>query len=138
MAIVKWSKHYPSVWPSFYDDLFEWPELSDSSDMDIYETDDSIIVEAAVPGVPEDKVEVTVEGNVLTISASNEETKEEKDKKKTVYKSSRKTSFSYSTSLPRNGDASKAEAEVVDGVVKITVPKALSEKPKRISIKKKS
>jgi HSP20 family molecular chaperone IbpA len=137
MAIVKWRKNYPTFWPEFYDEFINWPELSDSKDMDIFETDDTVVVEASVPGVAEDDVEVTVEGNVLTINASSEESQEEKDKKKTIYKSSRKSSFSYSTSLPRSVDASKAEAEVVNGVVKITVPKSEVEKPKRIEVKKK-
>lgn len=138
MAIVKWKSNYPT-WPNFFDDDFlNWPDLSDSTQMDVYETDSAVVVEAAVPGVPEDSVDVTVEGNVLTISANHEETDEEKDKKKVVYKSSRKTSFSYSTSLPRTVDSTKAEAEVENGVVKITIPKTSEEMPKRIKIKKKS
>lgn len=138
MAIVKWKSNYPT-WPNFFDDDFlTWPDLSDSTQMDVYETDDAVVVEAAVPGVPEDKVDVTVEGNVLTISANYEETEEEKNQKKVVYKSSRKTSFSYSTSLPRTVDSTKAEAEVENGVVKVTVPKTEEEMPKKIKIKKKS
>lgn len=138
MKLVKWNT---PMWPSFFDDddWPNWPEISSTNKgLDIYETEDAVVVEAAVPGVPEDKVDVSIEGNVLTISAKHEETEEKKEKKKTVYKESRQTSFSYSTNLPRMVDATKAKAEVENGVVTITVPKTEEEKPKRIEVKKKS
>jgi HSP20 family protein len=140
MKLVKWNNLGP-MWPSFFDDddWSNWPEISSTSNgLDIYETEDSVVVEAAVPGVPEDKVDVSIEGNVLTIRAEHEETEEKKKKKKTVYKSSRQASFSYSTNLPRMVDAPRAEAEVENGVVKVTVPKTEEEKPKRIEVKKRS
>lgn len=139
MAIIKWNRPYPSVWPSsiFDEDFFEWPEISSDRGLNIYETDDNVVVEAALPGIPEDKVDVTVEGNVLTISGNHDATEEEKSEKKVVYKSSRQTSFSYSTSLPRMVDGSKAQAEVENGVVTINIPKSEEEKPKRIEVKKK-
>lgn len=145
MAIIKWQNRLP-IWPSFFDDEVRslmdwssnWPQLTDTPNgMDIYETDDAVVVTAQVPGVPEDQVEVTIEGNVLTIKAAFEEKEEEKQKKKVVYRSSRQTSFHYSTSLPRMVDSTKAEAEVKDGVVTITVPKTEEEKPKKISVKRK-
>lgn len=141
MAIVKWNRYFPSVFPSFFDDNWPeitWPEVSASSGLDIYETDESVVVEAQVPGVPEDKVDVSIEGNVLNVRANFEETEEQKEKKKTVYKKTRQTSFNYSTSLPRMVDASRAAAEVENGVVKITVPKMEEEKPKKVTVKKKT
>ena len=141
MAIVKWNRHFPTF-PSFFDEdgwpQLSWPDTTTASGIDIYETDDDVVVEAHVPGIPEDKVEVTVEGNVLTICAKHEEKEEEKEKKKTVYKETRQTSFNYSTNLPRMVAAEKAEAEVDNGVVKVTIPKTEGEKPKRVVIKKKT
>lgn len=140
MKLVKWGRYGP-WWPSLLDDedwslSSDWPELSTSKGLDIYETDDAVVVEAAVPGVPEDKVDVTVEGNVISISAEHKEEEEEKKKKRT-YKSSRQTSFNYSTSLPRMVDSDNAKAEVKNGVVKITVPKTEKDKPKKVEVKKK-
>ncbi len=139
MAIIKWNR---PVWPSFIDEetwpsVFNWPDISESTGgVDIYETDDAVVVEAQVPGVKEENVEVTIEGNILTISATVQTTEEEKNKRKTIYKSTRQGSFNYSTSLPRIVDASRAEAEVSDGVVKVSVPKVEEEKPKKIVVKK--
>jgi len=135
MKLVKWSNYGP-VWPSLFNE--DWPEFSSSKGLNIYETEDSVAAEADVPGIPEDKVEVNIEDGILTISAEYKETQEEKEKKKTIYKSTRQTSFGYSSSLPRAVDASKAVAEVVDGVVKVVIPKAEESKPKKIEVKKKS
>lgn len=138
MAIVKWNR-----WgmPTVFDDenwLSQWFDSSaQSTGLDIYETNDSVIVEAQVPGVKEENIEINIEGNVLTINACQEETEEQKNKKKTIYKSTRQTSFNYSTNLPRIVDSSKTEAEVEEGVIKITIPKAEEVKPKKIEIKKK-
>lgn len=142
MAIVKWRSRGPH-WPGFFDDdnwrkLVEWPDFTDStSGMDIYETDDSIVVEAQVPGVKEENVDVKVDGNVLTITAEEQEVEEEKQKKKTIFKASRQTCFSYSTSLPRMVDSSKAQAEVENGVVKVIFPKEKEDKAKKIEVKKR-
>ncbi|GIW69381.1 MAG: hypothetical protein KatS3mg101_0128 [Patescibacteria group bacterium] len=140
MAIVKWNKWgLPSVfgddfWPSFP----RWEEITETpSGMDIYETDDAIVVEAQVPGIKEENLEVTLEGNILTIKAEQTESEEEKKKKKAVYKSTRQTSFTYSTSLPRVVDAEGASAEIENGVVKVTIPKTEAEKPRKLEIKKK-
>jgi HSP20 family molecular chaperone IbpA len=116
----------------------DWPGITESSTgIDIYETDDSVVVEAQIPGIKEENVEVTVEGNVLTITAHQEENEEQKKAKKTVFKASRQTSFSYTTNLPRMVDSEKADAVVENGVVKVTVPKSANDKPRRISVTKK-
>jgi HSP20 family molecular chaperone IbpA len=139
MAIVKWNR-----WgmPTIFDDdkwFSQWIDQdTPSNGLDIYETDDSVVVEAQVPGIKEENIDINIEGNVLTINASQEETEEQKNKKKTIYKSTRQTSFNYSTNLPRIVDSSKTEAEIQDGVVKITIPKSEETKPKKIEVKKRN
>ena len=140
MAIIKWKDPFQQIFPTYFLEE-DWPsrltDLSSATGLNIYETDDSVVVEASVPGVLEDMVEVTVEGNVLNISATCEETQEEKLKKKVVYRSNRQSSFSYTTSLPRMVDSARAEAVVENGVVKVTIPKLEEERPKKITVKKK-
>lgn len=143
MSLIKYNRFFPTVWSPLFDDdtaipsVANWQDITSAQGIDMYETDNELVVKASVPGIPENKVEVTVEGNILTIKAEFEETTEEKDKKKVVYKSTRQSSFNYSTSLPRMVDGSKAVAEVENGVVKVVIPKAEEEKPKRIEVKKK-
>lgn len=134
MAIVKWNRWVPSI----LDDDF-WPttnlgNFSQSLDFDLYEEDGNIVVEVPVPGVPEDKVEVSIEGNVLMVNASNEETEERKSKK-SMYKGSRQRTFNYSVSLPRMVNAKDANASIKDGVLQVTIPVAEEEKRKRIEVK---
>lgn len=140
MKLVKWGGYGP-LWPSIFDDEdflpSEWPELSTNKGLDIYETENSVVIKAAVPGVPEEEVDVTIEGNVISITADHKETEEEKQGKTRTYKSSRQTSFNYSTNIPRMVDSTKAEAEVENGVIKVVIPKTEEEKPKKIEVKKK-
>lgn len=140
MAIIRWNSPLAPVRnPLFDEDFFNWSDLINMDrGLNIYETDDDVIVEASIPGVPEDKVDVTVEGNVLYINAVHEETDEQKDKKKVVYKSNRHSSFSYSANLPGIVNGAEAFAEIDNGVVTVTVPKAEEKKPKKITVNRKS
>ena len=90
MAIVKWNRWNP-IYPSFFndEDFFSSNILENNSGIDIYETDESVVVEAQVPGIEEKDVHVTVEDNILTISAEHTEVKEEKEKK-TMFDKQRK------------------------------------------------
>ncbi len=123
--------------------LFSWPPLTGddgfpwvgTSGLDIYETDDEIVVKAPVPGVPPEDVNVTFENGVLRIQASHEETEAEKKAKKSVYQQRRLTSFDYTTTLPRAVDGNKITAEISDGVVTVSAPLAEAAKPKKIAIK---
>jgi HSP20 family protein len=112
----------------------DWLESSEQG-LTVYETDNEVIVEANVAGVPEDKVDVSVEGGTVTIKAEFEETEEEKKKKKVVYRQSRQAKYLYSTSLPCPVKADKADAEVSNGILKLTLPKAEEVKPKKITVK---
>jgi len=93
------------------------------------------VIKAAVPGIPADKVEVTFEDGVLRIKAKVEEAKEEKVKKKVVYRSQKVSYFDYTTTLPRAVNGDQISAEVTDGVVTIKAPIAQAAKPKKIAVK---
>lgn len=122
----------PVLWD---DEDMQWPSVTMTEGVDVYEEDDKVVVKAAVPGVPADQVDVTFEDGVLRIKARYEETQEEKDKRLT-YRSDRVTSFDYTTTLPRPVDASSMDANVVDGVVVVTAKIAEAAKPKKIAVKK--
>ncbi|QQG41844.1 MAG: Hsp20/alpha crystallin family protein [Candidatus Woesebacteria bacterium] len=138
MQIVKFNPFSPFINDRFFstfDDDESWPTIKTNDGLDVYETDSDVVVKAAVPGIPSDKVEVTFEDGVLRISAKSEETKEEKDKKKVVYRQQRASYFDYTTTLPRAVEGNKISAEVSDGVVTVKAPIAQEAKPKRIAVK---
>lgn len=141
MAIVKFSPFSPWIperFLSMFEDEDVWPQMRVTEGLDVYETDSEVIVKAAVPGVPADKVDVTFEDGVLRIKARIEETKEEKEKRKVVYRQQRVSSFDYTTTLPRAVDAGKVSAEVSEGVVTVKAPIAEAARPKKITVQAKS
>lgn len=124
----------PSIW-----DEEEWPSLFHSpQNLDVYETDNEVVVKAAVPGIPADKVDVTFEDGVLRISGRVEEKEEEKQRRQVVHVEHRARMFDYTATLPRAIDGGKISAEVEDGVVTITAPIAEASKPKKIAVTAKS
>ena len=119
----------------FFEDVDEWPSLTMTQGLNVYEEDDAVVVKAAVPGIPGDKLEITYEDGVLHVRGSVEEKEEEKSKKKVVYRKQMISSVDYTTYLPRPIDSEHIDATVKDGVVTIKAPIAEAAKPKRIAVK---
>ncbi len=138
MAIVRWDPMALSrdFWrmPSMFDEDW-WSDVEQG--LTVYETDNDVVVEANVAGVPEDKVEVSVEGGTVTVKAEYETNEEEKKKRKVVYRQARQAKYLYTTSLPCPVKADKADATVENGVLKLVLPKAEEVKPKKIAVKAK-
>ncbi|MEA1926505.1 MAG: Hsp20/alpha crystallin family protein [Patescibacteria group bacterium] len=100
---------------------------------DIYQDKDNVIVEMDVPGIEPEKVDISVENDVLTVSGSREEKKE--IKREDYYrKEVRSGSFSRSVILPMKVKGEQAGAEFKKGILKIMLPKAEEVKPKRIEV----
>lgn len=106
-----------------------------STGINVYEKEGVVHIEAPVPGIPADKVEVTYSEGQLHIRAKHEEKEEEKDKKKVVYKMERDMSFEYTTTIPTAIDDKTMEAEVKDGIVYVSAKVAEAAKPKKITVK---
>ncbi|MGZ6218755.1 MAG: Hsp20/alpha crystallin family protein [Syntrophales bacterium] len=101
--------------------------------MDVCETPEAFEIEAALPGVSKDDVDITLNDNILTIRA---ETKGEKDEKGKTYhtRELRVGSFVRSIVLPSSINADAIEANFDNGILKLRLPRAEESKPKRIQI----
>lgn len=121
----------------FFEDEQDWPELTMTQGLNVHEEDDRVVVKAATPGIPEDKLNITYEDGVLHISGTVEETEEDKKKKKVIYRKQMISSVNYTTYLPRAIDVNKIEAVVKNGILTITAPIAPEAKPKKILVKAK-
>ena len=116
--------------------LFSFPRLMDDFDdmgsqrgLKLRETDSAIIAEAVVAGVAAKDVEVNIEDGVLTIKAEAHEEEE----KKGEYKAA---SYQYYyTAALSGGQWDKADAIVKNGVVTVKIPKAVSVKPRKITVR---
>ncbi len=117
-----------------------WPLLGGEAQtlaLDVYETDDNLVVEASLPGISPDEVDISVVGNTLTIKGEHEEKEEKEEKGKYHFRERRYGAFHRTISLPVEVDANKAEAVFENGVLKLTLPKVEEAKPKRIEVKVK-
>jgi len=104
--------------------------------VDLYQTDDEVVVRATLPGLKADQVQIAVTGDILTIKG---EVKEKSDVKEKAYhlREQRFGSFERSLSLPAPVVSDKARAEFEDGILTVTLPKADEVKPKTITVKAK-
>ncbi len=104
--------------------------------VDMYQTDEEVVIRAALPGIQAGDVQISVTGDVVTIKG---EMKEKTDSKEKSYhiREQRYGSFERILSLPTTVISDKAKAEFENGVLIISLPKAEEVKPKTITVKAK-
>lgn len=136
MSLVRWSPMISALnrWPSIWDDEDLNNYMSSASNnLDVFETDNEVVVKANVAGVSADKIEVMYEKGVLTITANAAE--ESSDEKKKHYSKS-SWQYSYRVAVPGMLDhTAEPSAEVKDGVITLTFKKAEASKPKKLTVK---
>lgn len=105
-----------------------------SPQVDIFENKDQIVLEAELPGMKPEEVEISIENNVLTLSGERRfEKKDEGDNFHRVERSY--GSFTRSFTLPPTISSESAEAEFENGILRLTLAKREEAKPRRIEIK---
>lgn len=152
MAIIKWEPYRRTLTPfrSWVDMMDRMNQLMDGifgegveSDavawgpaVDITENDDSFQITAELPGIRMDEVKISLENNVLTIKG---EKKSEVTKNKRNYRRIERCygQFQRSFNLPSSVNAEKVKAEMDNGVLTVTLPKAEEAKAREIPIKGK-
>lgn len=121
MSIIRWSPMLPQ-----FEDLFPA--------MDVYETEKSVVVETALPGINPDEVKVSVEKGVLTVTGESKK-EHEVDDKNYYRKEMRSGSFFRQVALPAPVLEDKVDAVFEDGLLKVTCPKTEQLKTKKVEIK---
>lgn len=101
-------------------------------DVNIYEMPDGYVLEAEMPGVPKNGIEITLEGNTLTFLGRR---REQEIKGTALYRESRPADFRRVFELDPAIDTEKIEAEMKQGLLVLKLPKAERVKPRRIEIK---
>jgi HSP20 family protein len=110
--------------------------LAVAPSVDMFETENDVVIEAGLPGMRAEDVEINVTGELLTIKSGIQE-KSESNEKAYHMREQRWGSFERSRGLPTKELSDKAKAELEDGILTITLPKAKEVKPKRITVKAK-
>lgn len=126
-----------SLWSSFpWDRTFHEDAFFQQPDMDLHEKDGVYQVKVDLPGVDKSAIHVDVKDNILTVSAEEQQIKEEKEDGKVLMKERSVGYVRRSIALPKAVDSAGVTAEYKDGVLNITLPKLDKEEPShRIEIR---
>lgn len=127
-----WARPLPRLWRPGFARLqsisLEAPAL------DVYELKEDLIVKAEIPGLTKDEIDITLEGNTLTIKG--EKKKEEEVKDDDYYRCERTYgAFSRSIELPVTVQTDKVNAAFNNGVLEIRMPKTEEAKKNVVKVK---
>jgi len=132
-------KNYPSMFNRLFDDDFFSRFDSNLPAVNVKESDNGYKLEVSAPGFDKGDFDLSVDKNILTISAKKESSKEEKgEDEKVLRQEFTSSTFTRSFTLPENVDTEAIEAEQKNGVLNISLPKrdqAKEEAVKKIEIK---
>ena len=100
---------------------------------DVKENKDGYVFKADLPGVKESDLDISLSGNLLTISGRREA--EKRDEGETWYSYERSYgTFTRSFTLPESADADHVRADLRDGVLTLTLPKRPEMQPRKIQV----
>jgi HSP20 family protein len=119
--------------PSFFNALGSsgWGGQMPTAGTNLWETNDSYIIQVAMPGMKPDSISCTVEQNVLTCSG---ESRLAAPEKANALWQSFGDQVNYRIQLPGEVNSGEAQASYVDGVLTITMPKAAHARTKSIKV----
>lgn len=146
MSLINWKEN--SLFPTFdslWDDFFNRDFVNKSLELgttipavNTKETDESYLLELAIPGMQKEDFNVDLDNHTLTISSEKSEDKEEKDGEKVRRREFSYSSFKRSFQIPENIKEEDISAEYTDGLLKLTLPKTeptqVAESKKQIEI----
>ncbi|MFC7326835.1 Hsp20/alpha crystallin family protein [Marinactinospora rubrisoli] len=102
---------------------------------DVSENEDGYVVEAEVPGLRKDDIDIRLDGNELIISGEVRESGEQAEKARRLRHSTRRYGrFEYRTMLPHDIDPERVSARLDNGVLSVSVARSERAKPRQISI----
>jgi HSP20 family protein len=127
-ALLRWDP-FPGDWGGVSQTLDFAPRF------DVKETKDAYVINADLPGVKDEELDVSLSGNLLTISGKREE--EHREEGESYYAMERSHgSFARSFTMPDGVDAENVSADLKRGVLTLRIPKKPEAQPKRIEIGK--
>ena len=122
---------------SLFEDSFVNPvgrSQGGSMPLDVAETKDAFIVEAALPGVKPEDLDVTIQDNVLTITGVSRQEDRSGEKPNYHRVERRFGRMTRSISLPTQVQSDKVEANLTHGVLHLSIPKAEAVRPRKIAV----
>ena len=105
---------------------------SDAASADLYATDEALVLEMTLPGLTGEDLDISVEGRQLTIKANLPEI--DREGRRYWFRGIVRGEISRSITLPSTIDVDAISARVENGVLRMTMPKALEAKARKIAI----
>ena len=102
--------------------------------MDVKEDDNAYTVHADIPGVKKEDIQVSIEGNLVSLSAETKTEKEEKKGEKVLRSERYVGKVARSFTLAHEVDESKAQAKYKDGVLELTLPKKAAGSARKLAV----
>ena len=116
-------------WPSLWEGRI-WPAL------DVYETDEELVVKATVPGIKAGDLDVTITQDALVIKGGGEEEHGEGEERY-LLRERRSGDFHRAVEIPEGLDTERGEAAFEDGILTVTFPKTERAKTREIKVQVK-
>lgn len=102
--------------------------------MDVYETDDAVVVKVSAPGVKPEDVQVSVVGDTLTVRGEFK-SDDKVENGQYLCRELERGQFARTVTLPGMVQADEARAEFADGILTVEIPKAQEARPKVVKVK---
>lgn len=111
----------------------EWPKSEGELAIDLYQTENNLVIQSAIAGVKPENLEIEIEGDMLTIRGSREKPFDEEGEYLT--QECYWGPFSRKIILPVEVDVDKTDAEIKEGILTIRVKKVRRERKKKITVR---
>ena len=111
-----------------------WFEPEGTLVIDVYQTDDTIVIQAPIAGIRSDQVDVSIENDVVTISGDRKNPRES-EQKTYFHQECYWGPFSRQIILPEEVDVNRIEAILKDGIFTLRLPKMERQKLRKIKIR---
>jgi len=126
--------HFPRFWDSFFNDVTPQTKTQSLGNLDLYEDEKNLYAEVELPGFKRDQFEITLEEDVLNLTA--ERILENQESNDTYYvKERRQGKWSRSLKLPVAVSEKDVHATYQDGLLKITLKKQPEIQTQKIEVK---
>jgi HSP20 family protein len=137
---------FDRLFDSVFGNMPTWSDRSPA--VDIRANDNEYVVEAELPGLSEDQIDVRVENDLMIIQAHAEENRTETEQAgetrqadetpgdEYILRERRARRFHRSFAMPKDADTGNVEATYRNGVLTVRLPKKPESKPRRIEIKR--
>ena len=112
----------------------DWSSVGKWLSLDVHDNGESFVIQADVPGIHPDNIDVMIHENTLIISGEYNQP-EAPEGTKRILNERRFGAFRRSITLPNAVDMDKAEASYDNGVLTLTLPRSENSKPRQISVK---